>query len=258
MSAPPRADRIRAVTAVLLLLALIGCSSPPPGEEITVAAAASLRRTLPDLVAAWGPDRPTVIATYGASGTLRQQVQAGAPIDAVLFAAEAPVEALIEAGFVDRASSRTLATNDLVLIGPEDGPPTLRFKDLPTLPADARIAIGEPGAVPAGQYAKDALEALGVWEGVEGRVVFGGDVAMVLAYARRGEVDAAVVYGTEAKGIDGIRILDRVDWPGAPTPRVVGAAVVGSEHRAAAERFLDFVGSAGGRGVLRENGFGLP
>ena len=113
--------------------------------------------------------------------------------------------------------------------------------------------MGEPGAVPAGRYARDVLKGLGTWDQLQDRVVVGGDVSMVLALARRGEVDAAVVYGTDVAGIDGIKVLDR--WTGPPRPVVVSAT---TSESPTARRFFDFVASAPGQAVLREHGFGPP
>lgn len=237
---------LRAPLLVLLSVLAIGCGGTP--EIPTIAAAASLREVVPDLIAAWGGD---LRVTYGASGTLRRQVEAGAPIDAVLFASPAPVDALIGAGLADPASRGVAATNGLVLIGPPGSP--LRLATLDKLPTDARIAIGDPRVVPAGTYARTALTDLGQWDALTERLVYGGDVSMVLAYARRGEVAAAIVYATEADGIPDIDVLDRADRPVAEV--VVAAAV---EASPSARDFLAFVLSPAGAAVFADHGFGPP
>lgn len=205
----------------------------------------------PELVLAWGGD---VAVTYGASGTLRRQVEGGAPIDAVMFASAAPVDSLIEQQLVDPTTRRRVATNALVLIGQPSTKVT--WATLPELPADQKLAVGDPGAVPAGRYAREALQGLGTWDGLQDRIVYAGDVAMVLAYARRGEVAAAVVYSTDVRGIEDVAILDRASWPGAPTPEVLVAATVGSAP--SARDFLDFVASPAGQAILQRHGFGPP
>lgn len=230
---------------LLLFALLVGCSAP---TEPTIATAASLRRAAPELVAAFGGD---IALTYGASGTLRMQVEAGAPIDGVLFASQAPVDRLVARGLA--SNPRVVATNSLALIAPADRPGSWTFATLDQLPAGARFAVGDPGAVPAGRYARDLLKELGSWDSLQDRLVVGGDVSMVLALARRGEVEAAVVYGTEVIGIDGVRVLDR--WTGAPRPVVVAASTSDS---AEARRFLDFVASDAGQAILRSHGFGAP
>jgi molybdate transport system substrate-binding protein len=246
---------------LLLLLALLSaCTrSTPPSGEITLAAAASLRGVLPELSRVYQASHPGthVTATYGASGDLKKQVEGGAPVDAVLFAAARPVDELVAAGHVEAASRRVIATNTLVLIGPRGGKP-VTFATLDTLPAGEHIAIGDPGAVPAGEYARAWLRSLGKWDALQGRLLLGGDVAAVLAYARRGEVAAAVVYRTEARGIADVVVLDEARGPGAPRPEVVAGVVHGARGAGEAGVFLGFVGSPEGQRVLADFGFGPP
>ncbi|MFO0762758.1 MAG: molybdate ABC transporter substrate-binding protein [Byssovorax sp.] len=245
--------------ALFALFALAACSKSKSGErEVVIAAAASLRGVLPDLAARHEAAHVgvKVVATYGASGDLRKQVEGGAPIDGVVFASGKPVDDLIGKGKVIASSRRVLATNVLVLIGPKGGP-KLTFATLGDLPADEKLAIGDPGAVPAGQYARDYLEKRGVYARLQGRMVLGGDVGAVLAYARRGEVAAAIVYRTEIRGISDVVELDRA---GADAPRIeVVAGVVGEGKAAAeAERFFAFMASPAGQEVFKEFGFGPP
>ena len=94
-------------------------------------------------------------------------------------------------------------------IAPKDSTLKLGFETIDQLPADEKLAIGDPGPVPAGQYAKLALEKLGKWTAIDKRLVYGGDVGQVLAYARRGEVAAAVVYATDVIGLDDVVVLER-------------------------------------------------
>lgn len=230
------------------LLVLLGCGQ---GETAPiVAAAVSLRTAMPALVAAFGQD---VVVTYGSSGTLRQQVEAGAPIDAAVFAGDEPVVRLVEAGLADPSTRRRLATNELVLIAPADSTRTITWQTLPSLPPTEKLAVGEPGAVPAGSYARAALTALGSWDALQDRIVFAGDVAAVVAYARRGEVAVAAVYATDAVGAADVRVVDVADWEGAPRPEVVGVAITNS---ARARAFLEFVGSPEGARILQAAGFG--
>jgi molybdate transport system substrate-binding protein len=253
----------RRVLVAFAALALAAChrsgEPAPASREITVAAAASLRGVLPELGRAYEAGHPgaRVAATYGASGDLKKQVEGGAPLDAVLFAAGRPVDELAAAGHVDPSSRRVVATNRLVLIGPKGGKP-VTFATPDTLPPGEHLAIGDPGAVPAGEYARAWLTALGKWQALQGRLVLGGDVAAVLAYARRGEVAAAVVYRTEVRGVPDVVVLDEAQGPGAPRPEVVGAVVKGARGAGEAGAFLAFAGSAEGQRILADFGFGPP
>ena len=249
----------RRLALVAAALTLWACDRKPPSSDVTIAAAASLRVVLPELARGYEARHPSehVVATFGASGDLKKQVEGGAPIDGVMLAAARPVQELADAGFVDPATRRVLATNTLVLVGRKGGPP-VTFATLDTLPAGEHVAIGEPGAVPAGEYARTWLTALGKWDAMRGRLVLGGDVAAVLAYARRGEVAAAIVYRTEARGISDIVVLDEAKGASAPRPEVVGAVVRGARRAAASTSFLAFVASPDGQKILGDFGFGPP
>ena len=221
-----------------------------------VAAAASLRRVMPEIVEAFRrSEGGDIVVSYGASGVLRRQVEGGAPIDAVVLAGAEPVDALSRKGLADPDSRRIVATNRLVLIGPVGSRP-LTFATLDLLPGDARIAIADPRTVPAGQYARQALRGLGLWERLQDKLVYGGHVASVLAYVRRGEVEAAVVYATEASGVERLVVLDEATGDWAPLPRVVAAVTGPGSPRA--HRFIGFLTTAPGQEIFRRHGFHTP
>ena len=248
--------------ALALAISLAGCSESSASRSGDTpplfAAAASLRHVMPEAAAAFrGSGGSHVDFTFGATGDLVRQVEAGSPVDGVILAAAAPVDRLVADGLVRRETRRLIATNELVLIG-RRGAPKLTFETLASLPAGERVAIGEPGAVPAGAYAKQALEALGNWDAVHPHLVFGGDVAGVLAFARRGEVAAAVVYRSEMTAIHDVILLDTADGPWAPQPEVVAGLTGAGDNAAAAAAFLAFLESDAGRALLRARGFGLP
>ncbi|UQA58903.1 molybdate ABC transporter substrate-binding protein [Polyangium aurulentum] len=252
----------RSLLHALAGLGLAACSkarTDAADGEVVVAAATSLRKVVPALADAFSTAHPgaRVVVTYGASGEICKQVEGGAGIDLVLLAAADPVDRLIRGGHVDAASRRVVATNELVLVGRAGGP-RLTFATLDVLPAGERLAIGDPGAVPAGGYAREALGKLGLWTKLEGRMVLGGNVAAVLAYVERGEAPVGIVYRTEAEGAKGIEVLDvaRGEW--APRPEVVGGMVKSGRGRARAATLLDFVTSPEGQRLLVQYGFGPP
>jgi molybdate transport system substrate-binding protein len=228
------------------------------GPAMTLAAAMSLRHVMPALTDAFRAHEhgPPVHISYAASGDLRKQVEGGAPIDAVVFADAISVDRLIASGHAAPDTRRIVATNTLILIGPRGGA-GLTFATIDALPADEMLAIGEPGAVPAGRYARDALQRLGKWEALRGRIVYGGHVGAVLSYVRRGEVAAAIVYGTEIRGVGEVVLLDRADGAWAPRPEIVAAVVVTSAHGARARAFLDFLRSDAARAIWTTHGFGV-
>jgi molybdate transport system substrate-binding protein len=249
-----------AAIALAVALALAGCkpsASGASGPELLVAAAASLRGVMPDLVTAFTTERgeARLTVTYGASGDLRQQVEGGAPIDVVVFANARTVEDLIKAQLADGATRRVVASNALVLIGPR-GAKRYTFATLDTVLAGEKIAIGNPKSVPAGQYAETSLRALGKWDAIQDRLVLAGDVSGVLAYVRHGEVSAGIVYKTEIHGIPDVDVLDELAQGAGERPVVVAAVTTGSKQAEAARAFVAFLGSPAAQGILTAHGFG--
>jgi molybdate transport system substrate-binding protein len=225
--------------------------------KIMVATAMSLRNVLPPLIDAFRKQSPAaeVVASYGASGDLRRQVEGGAPIDAVIFAAASDVDMLVERGEI-AGGKRVIASNSLVLIGPRGAEP-LTFETIDRVPAGEYIAIGDPKTVPAGRYAQEVLQALNKWDAVQNRLVLGGHVAAVLQYARRGEVAAAVVYGTDIKDVDDVVVLDHAGGQWAPRIETVAAVVAGGKE-ATARAFVDFLETPAARAIFTAHGFGAP
>jgi len=245
----------------LLACALLasGCRSKPAPSEIIVGAATSMRHVFPDLTGAFAAKHPSerVVVTYGASGDIARQVEAGAGIDVVVFAGKAPLDKLVQSKHVDPLTTKVIGTNELVLVGAEKGP-KLTFATLDTLPAGERLAIGDPKTVPVGQYAKEALEGLAIWDKLQGRVVLGANVAAVLAYLQRGEVAAAIVYRTEVKDAKGIVVLDVAKGTWAPRPEIWAGVVVESHDRKTAKELVDFLASPVASEILEGFGFGRP
>jgi len=247
--------------AAIACLGAVGCKQgqAATGSSLTVAAAISLRQVMPELTRAFRQRQSAaeISVTYGASGVLRKQVEGGASIDAVFFANAEPVDALIRGGYADASTKRVVATNQLILIGPKGGR-RVTFDRLTSVPTDEKIAIGDPKTVPAGQYAREALKKLGNWEALQNRLVFGGDVAAVLAYARRGEVAAAVVYRTEVRGLTDVEVWDEAKGEWAPRAEVVSAVVKGGGDYARSAQFVAYASAPEGQEILRAFGFGPP
>lgn len=195
--------------------------------------------------------------TYGASGDIARQVEGGAGVDVVVFAGKAPLEKLVQSGHVDGSTIKLIGTNELVLVGLEGGP-KLTFATLDSLVASERLAIGDPKTVPVGQYARETLERLSLWDKLERRIVQGANVGAVLAYLQRGEVAAAIVYRTEVKDIKQIIVLDVAKPPWSPRPEIWTGVVVQSHNRANAQEFANFLTLPSAQSVLQSFGFGPP
>ena len=224
-------------------------------KSLFVAAASSLHDALQFMARAFQRKALAEVSrTYGGSGNLRRQVEANAPVDVFLTAQASMLDEMVKDGRI--TETRLFATNSIVLIVPaasRTAPRTLA--DLAN-PEFRRIGIGQPDYVPAGEYAKDALKQAEIWDKVEKHLVFGEDVRQVLAYAARGEVDAAFVYRTDARGSKTVRVA--VDVPPVPGHPIVYAAGVTSQATdpALARAFLDFLVSREGQSILAQYGFG--
>jgi molybdate transport system substrate-binding protein len=244
-------DSPRRVLLLLVVVALLtGCR---PSDTSLVAAASSLRLAMPHLLQDFAArsDGGPLDATYAGSGTLRQQAEAGAPFVAMVLLGD-HTDRLITAGEALADTRLVVASNPLALVG-SPGATSHGFEQLGELPEGTRVAIGDPASVPAGAYARTALEHLGIWDALRGRLVYAGSVAAVLAYVERGEVDYGVVYESDLHGARNAVVLDRADPAWAPLPEVVAAAATDGGDRGRA--FVRFLASPEAADVLARFGF---
>lgn len=239
-----------------LVLVLAACSGGR--TEIIISGAASLSDALKEAQLAFEAENPSVRLrfNFGSSGALAQQIEQGAPADLFISAATAPMEALVKKNLVASGAVMTLATNKLVLIRGQGAPDVVKsWEDLRSDPV-RKIAIGNPQHVPAGQYARAVLEHLNLWAGVSGRFVLGEDVRQVLNYVESGEVEAGIVYSSDAALSRKVIILAEAP-AGSHAPVVYPMAVLKeSKHSAAAGTFADYLLSPKGRQILAKYGFG--
>ncbi len=165
-------------------------------EKLTVFAAASMKdaieRAAGEYQAAGGDE---VVVSFASSSVLARQIEAGAPADVYISANTDWMAYLVERDLVRADSETIIAGNNLVIAAAEGTDPV----DSPDALLDQRFAMGDPSHVPAGKYARTALENLGLWKDVEKNAVFGENVRVALELASRGEVKAAIVYGSDQK-----------------------------------------------------------
>lgn len=224
-------------------------------EEIVVSAAASLTESFTEAKAAFEKANPgeKVTTNFAASGPLLQQIEQGAPVELFASADQETMDKAQTKNLIDVPSRVTFAGNTLALIAPAQGKPLAGLKDL-TGANVARIAIGNPDSVPVGRYARDALQAAGLWDAIQPKLIPGNSVKQVLDYAVRGEVDAAIVFGTDAKAA-GAKVK-LVETLGGHKPITYPIAVVAaSKKKDAAKKFMDFMLSAAGKEILGKYGF---
>ncbi|MFN2431887.1 MAG: molybdate ABC transporter substrate-binding protein, partial [Gemmatimonadota bacterium] len=234
-------------------------TGPAPQRSLTVSAAVSLKEALEEVVAGFeiAYPRTNVDLNLGASGALRRQIEAGAPVDVLISAAAGEVDALEERGAVAPGTSREVACNALVVIVPPgSGPPLRGLGDLRRV---RRIAVGAPGTVPAGEYARQALESAGLRRELQDRLVFAENVRQALEYVARGETDAGFVYRTDALVHSGrVRLAFEVDARLHAPVAYVAAAVAATPRARQARRFLAWLSGAEAGAALRRHGFAPP
>jgi molybdate transport system substrate-binding protein len=238
------------VIRLAFVLVLAACGREP--THVNLGAAASLRHVMPELVEQYRADTGVAIdVTYGASDVLAAEVERGAALDALVLADGGELDRLIGTRAIDAASRRPIATNTIVLVGPVGA--QLTFQSLATLAEGRKLAVGDPTTVPAGRYARQYLERLGAWTKLQPQLVFGGDVAGVLALAKQGRAQLAIVYRTDARTAAPLVILDEpVD---APVASIVAGIATHSTHAVSARGFVDFLASPRGQQILARHGF---
>lgn len=249
-----------AIASLMLVLGWrLAVSVPAIAQSNTtllVSAAASLKDVLQEMAPLYRQNQPNVNLTFnfGASGALQQQIEQGAPADIFISAARRQMDGLEQKGLLLSGTRSILANNRLVLIVPQGTRSVTSFYKL-TDPAVRRIAMGEPRSVPAGQYAQQVLQKLGIYDQVRSKLVLANNVRQVLATVESGNADAGMVYATDARISNRVRVAVAAD-ENYHSPIVYPIAVLKRSRNAQASRvFLRFLTSSQAKAVLRKYGF---
>lgn len=238
--------------SLLSLLILVPARVQTP---LTVSAAVSLTEALEAVARAYASagGRP-VRFNFAGSNVLARQLVNGAPADLFISADEAQMDVAMAAGVIDGATRVDLLANRLAVIA---RPERLEIGDVRALlgPGVRRVAIGDPAAVPAGVYARQYLEAVGLWDALQAKLVPVGNVRAAVAAVENGSADAAIVYETDAAVAR--TAVTRVVVSGAGAPRVVypAAIVAGSRQRESAAHFLAFLRGSDASEIFRRYKF---
>lgn len=221
--------------------------------ELTISAAASLQDALKEIAADFEKKHPNIKITYnyGASGALQQQISHGAPVDLFFSAAEDKYDKLVKDGLINKNNGTDLVRNELVLIVPSHSD----VKGFNDLAKSEQFSIGTPESVPAGKYAKETLENLKLWNEVEEKVVYAKDVRQVLTYVETGNVDAGIVYKTDAMISKKVKVAATAD-ENTHSPIVYPVGVVKkSPHQKEAKLFYDYLQEKEILQIFKEYGF---
>lgn len=242
------------VRIVLVCLSLLLSASGLASPQLTVAAAISLKPLLDEVLTSYRSNHQVDIRiTYGASGVLSRQIAQGAPVDLMLSGAPEHIDALQKLQKTVPGSRLEIARGTMVLVTPRGKTMISRFEDL-TQKQVTRIAIGDPKTVPAGSYAMEILTSLRISPGLGAKLIRAGHARQALAYVERGDVDAGIVYRSDALSSQQVRIAAEAD-PSWSRPVIYEAVIIQrSRDRAAAECLLHFLGSPVVKNALPRHG----
>lgn len=240
------------------LLALCICLAPLSARaaEIVVSAAASLTNAFKEVAADFEKANPgvTVRLNFAASNPLLKQMLEGAPVDVFASADQETMDKAVAGKVINTATRADFVRNSLTLIVPKGSKSPDAVAALLSM---QRVAVGKPESVPAGRYARESLTAAGIWEKLQPKLIYGASVRQVLDYVARGEVDAGIVYATDAA-----QQADRVHVAlvlGNHTPVLYPIAVATTgKNPASGQAFVNFVRSEKGQATLARYGFAKP
>jgi molybdate transport system substrate-binding protein len=250
-----------ALGSVLLASALPGPAAAQ-GRNVVVFAAASMKDALDEINAAWtrasGGRKATI--SYGASSALAKQIENGAPADLFVSADLDWMDYAQQKGLVRSDNRVNLLGNRIVLIAPRDAAVSLAIQpdlDLARALGQGRLAIANVAAVPAGKYAKAALEKLGAWNGVKDRLAQAENVRAALLFVSRGEAPLGIVYRSDAAADPNVRIVGTFPEDTHP-PILYPVALTRDSTHPDAQAFLTFLQSATARSAFERHGFAVP
>ncbi len=252
----PSFELVRRGALLMLLTASLGTAS---AADLTVSAAASLSNAFKALAPGFEAGHPgtKLLLNFAASDALLAQISKGAPVDVFASADQETMDRAEQQKLLVAGSRRNFAGNALVLVTPLNG--GLALKTLADLqkPEVKRIALGKPEGVPAGRYARRALEAAKLWTALEAKAVYAQNVRQALDYVARGEVETGFVYATDAAvQRDKVRALFSIPTETPITYPV--AAVMAAPNADGARQFIAYLLSSDGQVVLARFGFLKP
>lgn len=226
------------------------------GGNLTVSAAISLTNAMQEIKPLYERNQQAreIRYNFGSSGALQRQIEQGAPVDVFLSAGKRQMDALEEQNLLLSGSRQDLLRNRMVLITPKNGSAIANFRDL--LASDIkRVAIGEPRSVPAGQYAREVLVNLDIYDDLRPKMVFGNNVRQVLTFVETGNVDAGIVYITDALQSDGIAVRATAS-ENLHSPIVYPvAAIKNTQNAEASKDYLRFLFTDAAKAVFEKYGF---
>lgn len=255
---------ICSILFTLLLVISAGCTSANKQEktiakeekvELTVSAAASLQDALKEIQTQYEKKVSNIKISFNfdGSGKLQQQIEQGAPVDLFFSAAEDKFQTLVTKGLIDQKEGKNLLGNELVLVVPKDS----NLKDFQSLKDEqvTKIALGTPESVPAGKYAKETLTHLNLWNDLQSKVIYTKDVRQVLTYVETGNVNAGIVYKTDALISKKVKIANTAQTNSHEPIRYPLGIVKATKHKKEVTAFYEYLQSKDAMAIFKKYGF---
>lgn len=241
----------------LLMGTLAASSAFSFAQDITVFAAASMTNVLQEINQDFAKQYPNdkIIFSFASSSVLAKQIEQDAPADVFISADLRWTDYLKEKQPTKTQNIRTLVKNDLVLIAPKDSPlntTNIQAVDFAKILANSYLSVGDPAHVPAGKYAKKALEHYGLWQALEPKLARAKNVRDALSFVERGESPLGIVYSTDAKISDKVKVI--AIFPTESYGEVVYPVATVSD-KSQAKIFLDFLYTPKAKAKFQAAGF---
>jgi molybdate transport system substrate-binding protein len=243
----------------MAVITVLGIAAAVQATEVHVFAAASLTEPLKQIAAAYEKQsQDKLVFNFGGSSTLARQIEEGAPADIFFSADEAKMDGLEKKGLIRKETRTSRLSNSLVIVvAAEKGAAIASPEDL-AMDKVKRVALAEPRTVPAGIYAKEYLQAQKLWPAVEPKVIPTENVRAALAAVEAGNVDAGIVYKTDAAISKKVKVVFEIPVQDGPKISYPVALVNDAPHLEAARQFLAYLlGEEAGK-VFSGQGFVFP
>src|SRR6202451_788474 len=250
------------LAGIFLAVSLLCGSAWPPSraqdKSLTVFAAAAMKNALDDIDAAYTAKTGVkVVASYAASSVLAKQIDQGAPADIFLSADTDWMDYAAKQKAIRTETRTNLLGNSIVLIAPKDSSidkvAIAAGFDLARLAGNGRIATGDVNSVPAGKYAKAALEKLGAWDAAAPKFAMAESVRAALTLVARQEAVLGIVYSTDAKVEPGVKIVGT--FPADSHPAIIYPVAATSTAKPDATGYLAFLRSQAAKAIFEKYGF---
>ena len=246
-------------TMLISLVVLSGCDKNDKKEskQITVSIAASLQKPMDKIKEEFKKETGIdVNYNIGGSGTLKKQISQGVDVDIFFSANTKYANELVKEGLVNKDNTYNFLTNSLVLIAGKDENKNINsLDDLKNV--SKKIAIGEISTVPAGQYAKQTLDKLKLWDDLKGKFVYAKSVNNVVNYVDSGDATYGFVYKTDAMKAKDSKIVYEVPNKYHKKIEYVLCLLKNTKHKEESEKFVDFLKGDKSKKIFKEYGFGV-